>query len=187
MSSIPGKTPAVKLPPHVRHPRDLLLETLGKLLTVEQTLVKRVLPQLGREIQDDELKQAVQSHLEESRGHVGNLQQAFLALGEVPEGRPAPGLDGLVAEREAKVADVMPGLRAGFDCAAAMGTEHYEINGYEAAIRLADALGGEVQGAAEVAGLLRACLEQEIAALEQLGANADRLAKLAVEQPTADV
>jgi ferritin-like metal-binding protein YciE len=187
MSSIPGKTPAVKFPPHVRHPRDLLLETLGKLLTVETTLLKLVLPQLAREIEDDELKAAVQDHLRETRGHVGNLQQAFLALGAVPEGRPAPGLDGLVAERESKVSDVMPGLRPCFDCAAAMGTEHYEINGYEAAIRLADALGSEEQGAEEVARLLRATLEQEIAALEKLGANADRLATLAVTQPTAAV
>ena len=47
-----------------------------------------------------------------------------------------------------------------------MGTEHYEINAYEAAIRLADALGAE-----EVAGLLRANLDQEVAALEKLGAS----------------
>jgi ferritin-like metal-binding protein YciE len=170
------------LPPQVRHPRDLLLEILGKLLTVEETLAKRVLPQLVREIEDDDLKAAVSSHLEETRGHVGNVQRAFLALGEVPEGRPAPGLDGLVAERESKVADVVPGLRAGFDCAAAMGTEHYEINGYEAGIRLADAL-----GEGEVSSLLRATLDQEVAALGQLGAQADRLAKLAVEQPTAAI
>jgi ferritin-like metal-binding protein YciE len=168
------------LPPQVRHPRDLLLETLGKLVTVEEILAKRVLPKLVREIQDDELKATVQSHLEETRGHVGNLQRAFLALGEVPEGRPAPGLDGLVAERESKVSEVMPALRACFDCAAAMGTEHYEINGYEAAIRLADAL-----GEGEVSSFLRATLDQEVAALGQLGAQADRLAKLAVEQPTA--
>jgi ferritin-like metal-binding protein YciE len=192
MSRVPGKTPAVTFPPQVRHPRELLLETLGKLLTAEETLLKRVLPQLAREIQDDELKAAVQEHLQETRGHVGNLQRAFLALGEVPEGRPAPGLDGLVAERESRVSDVMPALRAGFDCAAAMGTEHYEINGYEAAIRLADALGSgkdgsEDAGAEEVARLLRATLEQEIAALEKLGANADRLATLAVRQPTADI
>jgi ferritin-like metal-binding protein YciE len=60
-----------------------------------------------------------------------------------------------------------------------MGTEHYEINAYEAAIRLADAL-----GEGEVARLLRANLEQEVQALEKLGAQADRLAELAVEERT---
>ena len=52
-----------------------------------------------------------------------------------------------------------------------MGAEHYEINAYEAAIRLADAA-----GATEIGQLLRANLEEEIQALEKLGAQADRLA-----------
>jgi ferritin-like metal-binding protein YciE len=167
-------------PPQIETARDLLLERLGALLTAEETLVRRVLPQLVQQLEDEELKEVVSAHLEESRGHVGNLQRAFLALGEEPAGKPSPGLDGLVAEREAKVPHVWTGIRAGFDCAAAMGTEHYEINAYEAAIRLADALGAE-----EAGGLLRATLEQEVAALEKLGAQADRLATLAVEQPTA--
>jgi len=170
----------MNIPPQIETARDLLLERLGALLTAEETLVRRVLPQLVRQIEDEELKRVVAAHLEESRGHVGNLQRAFLALGEEPAGKPSPGLDGLVAERESKAPDIWPGIRAGFDCAAAMGTEHYEINAYEAAIRLADALGAE-----EVGGLLRATLEQEVAALGKLGEQADRLATLAVEQPTA--
>jgi ferritin-like metal-binding protein YciE len=61
-----------------------------------------------------------------------------------------------------------------------MGREHYEINAYETAIRLADPLGAE-----DVGGLLRANLEQEVAALQNLGEQADRVAGLAVEQRTA--
>jgi ferritin-like metal-binding protein YciE len=48
------------------------------------------------------------------------------------------------------------------------------VNAYEAAIRVADALGAE-----EVGGLLRANLEQEVTALERLGREADRLAQRA--------
>jgi ferritin-like metal-binding protein YciE len=169
----------MRTPPHVESARDLLLEELGKLLTIEETLAKRVLPQLVQQTQDEQLAAAVSEHLEQTRTHVGNVQRAFVALGEVPAGKPAAGLDGLVQERESKVAELVPALRGGFDCAAAMGTEHYEINAYVAAIRLADALGAE-----EVAGLLRAVLDQEVAALEKLGQQADRLARLAVEQRT---
>jgi ferritin-like metal-binding protein YciE len=172
----------MRTPPHVESARDLLLEELGKLLTIEETLAKRVLPQLVQQTQDEQLAAAVSEHLEQTRTHVGNVQRAFVALGEVPAGKPAAGLDGLVQERESKVSDVVPGLRGGFDCAAAMGAEHYEINSYEAAIRLADALGAE-----EVAGLLRAVLDQEVAALAKLGQQADRLAKLGVEQRTVEV
>jgi ferritin-like metal-binding protein YciE len=160
-------------PPQIETASELLLAQLGKLLTVEETLLKRVLPQLVHDVQDEQLKAALAEHVEQTRGHVGNLQQAFLALGSPPAGKPAPGLDGLVLEREAAISDVDPALRGGFDCAAAMGTEHYEINAYEAAIRLADALGAE-----QVGGLLRANLEQEFAALEKLGREADRLAGL---------
>ena len=60
MSSVPGKSPAVKLPPQVESGLDLLLDELGKLLTIEETLAKVVLPELLLELKDDELKQAVQ-------------------------------------------------------------------------------------------------------------------------------
>jgi ferritin-like metal-binding protein YciE len=170
------------MPPHVESARELLLEELGKLLTTEQTLAKRVLPQLVQQIQDEQLAAAVSEHLEQTRTHVGNVQRAFVELGEVPAGRPAPGLDGLALERESKVSELVPALRGGFDCAAAMGTEHYEINAYEAAIRLSDAL-----GATEVSSLLRAVLDQEVEALQKLGEQAQRLAQLAVEQRTVEV
>jgi ferritin-like metal-binding protein YciE len=66
-------------------------------------------------------------------------------------------------------------MRPILHCAAAMGIEHYEINAYEAAIRLSDALGAE-----DVGGLLRANLRQEVDALEALGRQAERLAGAAV-------
>jgi len=179
MSAVPGKAPAVKLPPQVETPLDLLLEQLGQLLTVEETLAKLVLPKLAREISDDELKQAVQEHLEETRTHAGNVKQAFLALGFAPAGKPALGFDGLRSEHESKAPKVSAALRPGVHCAAAMGTEHYEINAYEAAIRVADAI-----GAGEVSSLLRANLDEEVAALAKLGGHADRLARLAVDEPT---
>lgn len=170
------------MPPHVESAGELLLEELGRLLTIEQTLAKRVLPEVVKQIQDEQLAAAVSEHLEETRSHVGNVQRAFVALGEVPAGRPAPGLEGLVQERESKVPELVPALRGGFDCGAAMGTEHYEINAYESAIRLADAIGAE-----ETGGLLRAVLDQEVAALQKLGGHADRLARLAAEQRTASI
>jgi ferritin-like metal-binding protein YciE len=180
MSTIPGKAPAVALPPQVETGRELLVEQLGRLLTVETTLAKLVLPKLLLEVEDQDLKQVVQEHLGETRAHVGNVQEAFLALGAVPTGRPAYGLDGLRTEHDATTAQVARGVRGLVHCAAAMGTEHYEINAYEVAIRLADAL-----GAGDVGGLLRASLEQEIAALQKLGEQADRLTRAAVAERTA--
>jgi ferritin-like metal-binding protein YciE len=171
MSAVPGKAPAPQLPPQVESAHDLLLNELGKLLTIEETLAKRVLPALVRELQDDELKQAVSSHLEETKAHADRVRDAFAALDTAPSGKPAPGLEGLGKERSHAIEETMPALRPAVNCAAAMGTEHYEINAYEAAIRLAES----EPGAGEVVHLLRANLEEEIAALQTLGEEADRL------------
>lgn len=171
MSAVPGKAPSVKLPPQVESKRALLLELLGRLLTIEETLARLVLPELLLELQDKELKGVVEAHLGETRTHASNIKRAFLALGEVPTGKPAYGLDGLRTEHAANAPQIAADLRPSVHVAAAMGTEHYEINAYEAAIRLADALGAE-----DVAGLLRANLDQEVEALGKLGKQADRLA-----------
>lgn len=171
MSSITRKAPSVKLPPHVATARSLLLEQLGLLLTTEMTLAKLVLPQLLLELEDTQLAEAVASHLAETRTHAGRVKEAFLALGELPAGRTALGLDGLKSEREDVVSELAPALRPFLACVAAMGMEHYEINAYEAAIRLAES----EAGAEEVVRLLRANLEEEIAALQTLGGEADRL------------
>jgi ferritin-like metal-binding protein YciE len=179
VSAVPGKAPAVKLPPQVESARELLLEELARLLTVEETLAKLVLPELLREVEDDGVKQAVEEHLGETRGHAGRVKEAFLALGVQPFGRPAYGLDGLRSEHKANAPKVVPGVRTAVHVAAAMGTEHYEINAYEAAIRLADALGAE-----DVGGLLRANLEQEVSALQKLGGEADRVAQDAARNRT---
>jgi ferritin-like metal-binding protein YciE len=53
-----------------------------------------------------------------------------------------------------------------------MGTEHYEINVYDAAIRLADAL-----DAAEAGALLRANLDEEVEALRKLAEQSDRITR----------
>jgi len=179
MSTIPGKAPAAKMPPQVETADDLLLEQLAKLLTVEETLAKLVLPALLLELKDDELKSAVEEHLAETRQHVQRLRQAFAAMDEEPRGAPALGLDGLRVEHESLVREVVPGMRGAVHCEAAMGAEHYEINAYDAAIRLADTL-----ELTQVATLLRENLAEETAALEKLAAHSDRLARLAVHERT---
>jgi ferritin-like metal-binding protein YciE len=165
-------------PPRIESVRELLLKQLGKLLTVEETLARSVLPKLKQEAQDEQLQQALDEHLQQTRQHVQQVQAAFAELGAEPTGQEAEGLQGLKQERESVAAELAPAFRDGFNASAAMGAEHYEIAAYEAAIRLADAL-----GAAEVATLLRATLEQEVQALDKLGTHATRLAEQGVKEP----
>jgi ferritin-like metal-binding protein YciE len=157
-------------PPRVTTTRELLLDDLKRLLTVETTLARAVLPKLIQEVQNDDLKSALQQHHGETKQHVANVQQAFQELGETPEGKDAPGLEGLKAEHESGISEVAPALREPFDAGAAIGGEHYEIAIYSTALLLARSLGEQ-----QVESLLGANLDQEFAALKKLEVIAERL------------
>ena len=159
-------------PPRLRSPRDLLLDDLGRLLTVESMLAKVMLPKLVQEVQDDQLKGALEQHLDETRQHAEHLTQAFAELEEEPTGKEAPGLEGLKQEHDEGIGQVAPSLRDVFDAGAAIGSEHYEIAIYSGAVLLAEGAGEK-----KAANLLKTNLDQEFAALRKLEALAERLAQ----------
>ena len=163
-------------PPRLRSPRELLLDDLGRLLTVERMLAKAILPKLVQEVQDEELKTALEEHLGETRRHVEHLRQAFAELEEEPAGKDAPGLEGLKQEHDEGVGQVAPSLRDVFDAGAAIGSEHYEIAIYSGAVLLAEGTGEK-----KVASLLKTNLDQEFAALKKLETHAERLAQPGAE------
>ena len=73
--------------PEMTDPRELFLHELGDVLYAEQTLVK-TLPKLQEEAADEELAQGFGEHLEETRQHVKNLEQAFDFLATHKKGVP---------------------------------------------------------------------------------------------------
>jgi ferritin-like metal-binding protein YciE len=131
-----------------------------------------MLPRLVQEAQDEELESALEEHLGETRRHVEHVRQAFAELEESPTGKEAPGLEGLKQEHDDGVGQVAPSLRDMFDAGAAIGSEHYEIAIYSGAVLLAEGAGEK-----NVAGLLKANLDQEFAALKKLETLAERLAQ----------
>lgn len=165
-------------PPQIESADALLRKQLGKLLTIEETLARTVLPKLQEEAEDQQLQQTFGEHLEQTRGHAEKVRSAFAELGASPNGGRDKVLDAAKQEREHEVQRLAPALRDGFNASTAMGTEHHEIAEYEAAIRLAEALGQE-----RVSTLLRANLREEVDALERLGSHATRLAQQAAQEP----
>ncbi|HEY5661208.1 MAG TPA: DUF892 family protein [Gaiellaceae bacterium] len=156
----------------------MLGKQLGKLLTIEETLARTVLPKLQQETKDEQLGQTFAEHLEQTRGHADNVRTAFAELDAPVNGGQDDVLDAARQEREHEVQQLAPALRDGFNASAAMGTEHHEIAEYETAIRLAEALGHE-----RVSSLLRENLREEVDALEKLGSHATRLAQQGAQQP----
>ena len=108
-------------PPRLTTSRELLVDDLQRLLTVETTLAKATLPKLIQEVDDEELKTALEQHLGETRSHTDNIKRALAELGEEEAAKEAPGLDGLKQEHDSGIGEVAPSLRDAFDAGAAMG------------------------------------------------------------------
>lgn len=161
----------VDMPPRVQSQRGLVLADLGRLLTVEETLARVAIPALRRSAQDQELQDALEQHQGQTEAHADAIRRAFAALGETPQGYPAPGLDGLREEQQ-ELDDVARALRDSFAAGAAIGAEHYEIAIYSSLLPVADQILD-----AETMRALQRILEQEFAALRKLEAISERLAK----------
>ncbi len=154
-------------------PRDLFLHELGDVLYAEKTLVK-ALPKLQEEASDAELASGFADHLEETRQHVKNVEQAFEALGEPAKAEKCPGIEGIKKEHDDFVANESPSSEVldAFLTGAGARTEHYEIAAYEGLVTMATAMGED-----DVASLLNENLEQEKAALAKMQTIGKRLAK----------
>ena len=153
-------------------PRELFLHELGDILYVERKLSDEVLPKLIGEVQDDDLRKGLESHLEETRQHVTNVEQVFDSLGEEPQAEKCVGFEGLKKEHDQLLEEARPDLVDLVDTGAAARTEHYEIAAYEGLIPMARALEER-----EAVGLLEENLKQEKEALREVESVAKRLSK----------
>ena len=158
-------------------PRELFLHELGDVLYAEQTLVK-TLPKLQEEASDEELASGFAEHLEETRQHVKNIQEAFEQLGEPAKAEKCPGIEGIKKEHDDFVSNESPSPEVlnAFLTGAAARTEHYEIAAYEGLVTMATAMGED-----EVASLLNQNLEHEKAALRKVQSIGKRLAENGVQ------
>jgi ferritin-like metal-binding protein YciE len=119
---------------------DLLVEQLRDLHSAETQLVQ-ALPTMASAASHDELRQAFQHHLEETREHVTRLEEIFGELGVPAAGEMCKGMQGLIAEgREFVTAGGDAAVRDAALIAAAQRVEHYEIAAYGTVRTLADQL-----------------------------------------------
>jgi ferritin-like metal-binding protein YciE len=122
-------------------PRDLFLHELGDILYVERKLVNEVLPKLIDEVQDKQFRTGLERHLEQTHGHITNVEQVFDELGEQAHEEECIGFEGLKKEQEKLVREASDDLIDLVNTGAAARTEHYEIAAYSGLIEMARALG----------------------------------------------
>ena len=123
--------------------RELLVEEMQDLLHAEGQLVK-ALPKMARAANDPKLKQAFEKHLEETKGQVERLKQAFELLGAKPKAKVCKAMQGLVEEGQEQITEGKEKEDAIADLAlvaAAQKVEHYEISGYGTLRTIAEQLG----------------------------------------------
>jgi ferritin-like metal-binding protein YciE len=144
-------------------PRDLFLHELGDILYVERKLVDEVLPKLIGEVESGEFRKGLERHLEQTKGHITNLEQVFDLLGEEPKAEKCIGFEGLKKEHEELVGEADPSLIDLIDTGAATRTEHYEIAAYSGLMEMARSL-----GETDAVSLLEENLKEEKEALREV-------------------
>src|SRR4029453_18852835 len=140
------------------------LKTLKKLYTDElrdlynaETKLLKALPKMAKATSSDDLKDAFEKHLEQTKGHVERLEQVFEALGEKPKGKTCRAMKGLIEEgSEILKEDGEDSIVDAGIIVAAQKVEHYEIAGYGSVRTFAHLLGQN-----KAAELLQATLDEE--------------------------
>ncbi|HEX5226619.1 MAG TPA: ferritin-like domain-containing protein [Bryobacteraceae bacterium] len=142
---------------------DLFLEQIEDLYDAEKRLVK-ALPKMAQASTSQTLRQAFESHLMETEGHVSRLEKVFRMIGKDPKSQTCDAMKGLVSEGEDVISDIdESSLRDAGIIAAANRVEHYEIAAYGSARTFAQTL-----GLGEAATLLEQTLQEEKKADQKL-------------------
>ena len=138
--------------------QNLLIAEMQDMLHAEGQLVK-ALPKMAKASHEPKLKAAFQKHLEETKGHVERLKQAFELLGAKAKAKPCKAMQGLVEEGSEQIEEGKEKEDAAADLmivASAQKVEHYEISGYGTLRAIAEQL-----GQTKVAKLLAQTLAEE--------------------------
>ncbi|HEY7404251.1 MAG TPA: DUF892 family protein [Candidatus Angelobacter sp.] len=127
--------------------RELYHNQLRMLLSTEQQIVD-ALPKMIEKATDVQLKQAFQSHLQETNVHVTRLQNILREETRDVEAETCKVLKALVTEAEDMIKDAKDlAVRDAALIAAAQRVEHYEIAVYGAVRQWAHVLGKSNQAA----------------------------------------
>lgn len=142
---------------------DLFHHQLKDLYSAEKQLID-ALPKMKKEANNDSLKKAFESHLEETKNQKKRLDEIADMLDLDLSGETCEAMKGLIEEAEEFISeDATPEVRDAGLIADAQRVEHYEISGYGTAVRYAEALGHE-----EAADKLQETLDEESSADEKL-------------------
>lgn len=136
--------------------RDLFLDELKDIYWAEKALTKAI-PKMIKNTTSEELSQALENHLEVTRGHVERCEEIFDKLGKPARGKKCEAMAGLTKEAEEIMENTEEGVvRDAGIISAAQKVEHYEIASYGTLCAFAKTIGEK-----EIASLLEQTLNEE--------------------------
>jgi len=140
------------------------IHELKDLYSAENQLIE-ALPKVIKAVDKQEVKDALSSHLAETKEHAKRIERIFKTLEWEPGGVKCAGMEGLVKEGDEvmKEKQLPKNLITEALVAGGQKIENYEIVAYGSAIKSARQLGH-----ADAAALLSESLSEEQAALEKL-------------------
>ena len=156
---------------------DAFIDELRDTYDAERQLTK-ALAKLAKAATAPELRDAFQSHLEETQGHIQRLEQVFETLEEKTRGKHCDGIAGIIEEGKSIMEEDFDDVTMDA-CLIAAGqrAEHYEMAAYGTLVAWARAMGH-----GDAADLLQQNLDEEKAADEKLSS----LAEGGINQEAAD-
>jgi len=143
--------------PNRKNLEELFAETLKDIYFAEKQIL-RALPKMAREASSPELKQAFETHRDQTEGQVERLNQVFEQLGRPARGKTCEAIIGIIDEAK-EIMEEFKGagaLDAGL-ASSAQAVEHYEIARYGTLKTWAQQLGLN-----DAAKLLDETLQEEI-------------------------
>jgi len=136
--------------------RKLYFDQLQQLHSAE-TQITEALPKMIQSATEPQLKNALQTHLQETKGHVARLEQILNDAKGSVDSKKSKGMAALIPEGEDVIKDAADqSVRDAGIIAAAQKVEHYEIAAYGTVRNFAEILGKDSD-----AGLLDQTLEEE--------------------------
>jgi ferritin-like metal-binding protein YciE len=156
---------------------DAFLDELRDTYDAEQQLTK-ALTKLAKAATSSQLREAFETHLQETQGQIERLERVFEHLEEKVRGKRCDGIAGIIEEGKSIMEeDFDDSTRDACLIAAGQRAEHYEMAVYGTLIAWAQAMGHT-----EAADLLQENLDEEQAADEKLSS----LAEGGINQEAAD-
>lgn len=156
---------------------DVFIDELRDVYDAEKQITK-ALPKMAKAASSPELRAAFEEHLEQTRGHIERLEEAFASIEEKVRGKHCDGMAGIIEEGKSVMGeDFDDSTMDASLIGAAQRVEHYEMAAYGTLVAWARAMGHT-----EAADLLQENLDEEKATDEKLTA----LAEGGINQDAAD-